>query len=603
MPGILGILSFALPLIIIVIVVSAVIAWRRREQEAELDPGIGTVRRLYFYVVSFVALMMAGNGIVQIVRTLLDGLFNNNQISSSTTPLAIGIALIVVGLPLWVFHWRIIGKYIVEMPVETRSIARKIYLYLVLAVSGILFAFSAVNVLRWMMRADDFSGYHWGAIIIWAAVWVFHWRLESAEGQSTADTLGVRRVYLYLVSLTALAMFATGMGNVVNWILLGGYDALFSDSVLTPSGAGIWRPAFVTMLSIAIVSGSIWASHWLYFARRDYGSMLRQIYLYVFAILGGMVTMLIALGIILLSLFESIVGVPFFESASVHFRHIPGAIASLGAGFGLWAYHWAAVTRESETSIEEAQGAQRAYAYILSAMGLVALVVGIGIISNTALTAISESTRSVVAGHDIWRSSLAASITLAIIGLPLWGYYWRMAQSRVDEFGYSERVSLMRRVFLVGLLGAGVLALLGSVSALLFFVLKDILDASVGLSTFRDIRPAFAIIVAAIVFLPYYWKVYQADRQEIEAEVSPETARPRKEVSVLVRPDGDVFVRRLEAALGYGVTAMRWADADSTTPSLSDEDCTQIALRVSEATGSRVMIVPGASGVQVLSYN
>ena len=47
---------------------------RRTRGLGETDPGIGTVRRLYFYIVSVVALMMAANGVVLIAGFVLDSL-------------------------------------------------------------------------------------------------------------------------------------------------------------------------------------------------------------------------------------------------------------------------------------------------------------------------------------------------------------------------------------------------------------------------------------------------------------------------------------------------------------------------------------------------
>ena len=78
----------------------------------QVDPGIGTARRVYFYVVSFVALMMAANGVVQIVQYLLESLFGSDVLSPSQTRLAVGASLAIVGLPLWLVHWRIVQWHV-----------------------------------------------------------------------------------------------------------------------------------------------------------------------------------------------------------------------------------------------------------------------------------------------------------------------------------------------------------------------------------------------------------------------------------------------------------------------------------------------------------
>ena len=149
------------------------------------------------------------------------------------------------------------------------------------------------------------------------------------------------------------------------------------------------------------------------------------------------------------------------------------------------------------------------------------------------------------------------------------------------------------------------LALLGSVSALLFIFLRDAIDGGgISAATFRDGAPAIDIIAAVVVFLPYHWLVYEQDRQaEPEEELAP-TPRPvvRKEVAVLAMDAGDPFLARLEAALGYPVVVHRWADPDARTPDLTVEECEQLVETIASAAGDRVLVIPDQGGVRVLSY-
>ena len=131
--------------------------------------------------------------------------------------------------------------------------------------------------------------------------------------------------------------------------------------------------------------------------------------------------------------------------------------------------------------------------------------------------------------------------------------------------------SLPRRIFIFVALGAGVLALLGSVSFLIFVFLRDALEGELALTVLREAKVAIGIIAAAAMFLPYYWMVYRQDRQaEPEVAVVAPERTSRKGVAVLVNQGGDAFVRDLEAALGYEVAQLRWADPDATLPQLSE---------------------------------
>jgi hypothetical protein len=61
-------------------------------------------------------------------------------------------------------------------------------------------------------------------------------------------------------------------------------------------------------------------------------------------------------------------------------------------------------------------------------------------------------------------------------------------------------------------------------------------------------------------------------------------------------------VRDLESTLGYGVELLAWADPDASAPAQSKADLSELAERVSEAEGSRVLLVPEDGAFRVLSY-
>ncbi len=598
---IFGIIGWLVPLGLIGLLVYAIIQWRRRRGALESsDPGIGTVKRLYVYGVSFVSLMVAANGVVQIERYALDGLFGGDVLSPSRSGLAIGVALAIVALPLWLFHWRLAQRHVSRLPVETRSIIRKLYLYLVLGVAVGLLLPASVSALQWVFGSGDFSGYPWAAITVWAGVWAFHWRLESEEGQSTTETRAVRRLYIYVVSLATLVMAAVGIGHIIHIILREGYESAVSIPVLAPTQGGLWRDVMKTSLAVALAGGLGWWVHWHRFAGRELYSLLRQIYLYFFS-LGGFVTVLVSAGLVLYEVLVWLMGVPGDDTASAHFRSLPAAIDSLSVGAALWLYHRIVVQREAGEAPIGEQDARRAYSYILAAIGLSALVVGVGVVVTNAIAIFVESARSLLAEPDFWRNRVAAFITLTVLGAPVWGYYWRSTQLRLLETGADERTSLVRRIFLFAALGVGALALLGSLSFLLFVFLRALLEGELGLAVLREAKTGIGILAAVAVFLPYHWLVYREDRRA-EPDVAVAT-RPRKVVSVLVGHGAEAFLRGLEASLGYGVTALDWADAEAAVPSLTEQDLSDLASRVTEAEGGSVILVPDGEGVRVLSYS
>ena len=615
-----GILGLLVPIALIALIIYGIIVWRRRASEhapeEDTDPGIGTVRRLYFYVVAFVSLMMTASGIVLLVQFVLDSVVGDNLISDSTTRLAAGASLLIVGAPLWFFHWRYMQRAVEEQPVETRSILRKLYIYITLAVAGSILIYTALNLLNWIFRTDDFSGYDLAAFVVWGAVWAFHWLIEEREGQSSPETRAIRRLYIYIASLVGLVMLSLGSGRVLYFILLEGYNALVSTPLLTDD-SGLWRHAMRDMLAVAIVGAVIWALHWLYIARRDYDSVLRQVYMYIFAILGGVVATLTALGIIIHEFLTWAFGTYSADTVAQHFEFLPGSVAMLAGGAALWAYHWHRVRYEADESGGTTLSARRAYTYILTAIGTGALAVAIFMLVSAALKLILASFGDVVVGGDQWKRPLINIITLAVLGGPVWGYYWQNIQSRTLALETDERQAISRRIFIFAALGIGVLALLGSVSALLFIFLQDLLDFSFSLGTLDDMVEPIAIIAAAAAFLPYYWAVYRQD-QDASPEIAPEPAasdipsvRPepvegqpsRKQVTLLAAVDADALVAQIQSALDYNIDTLPWADADAIVLTLTDEECAQLAQSIADAPGSYVLLIPDAGTVRVLSHD
>ena len=591
-------MEFLILLGIVAAVVYGVTRLRRRHGFAETDPGIGTVRRLYFYVVTFVALMIGVNGVVQLASFVLEGVFGGDEVSTSTTRQAIGLSMTFIGLPLWAFHWRLIVKQVRRLPVETRSVIRKLYLYLALAVAAGFALQAAVSLLHIILRTSDFKGYPWAALLIWGGVWAFHWRLEAKEGQQTFETRAIRRLYIYATAAIALVLAAAGLGQIVHIILREAYDGLVSSPVVAKSG--LWGDPTREALAGLLVLGAAWVGHWVYFARGDHDSILRQLYVYVLAMFVGAVTVFVALAMTLHSILQWTIGVPD-ESAAEHFRFIPGALSFTIIGGGVLAYHWAAANREARGPSPEARGAHDAFPYALAGLGLIALSLGISMLANTVI-GVAVDRAPAVFGEELLMNSIARVISVGVLAVPLWWYYWTAVQRRAEAGGVQVRNTLSRRAFIFLVLGAGMLALVVSLSFVLFVFLRELLEGD--LSEFvRDARVGISIMAPVAIFLPYYWMVYRADRQAAREAEPEEKPRVRKAVTVLASEDGMPLVSRLEALLGYEVSPLRWADPESSAPEISERALQDLARRIGEASGPNVLLVPEGATVRVLSYD
>ena len=283
---------------------------------------------------------------------------------------------------------------------ERRSLVRKVYLYAVLGVSVGMVIASSIELVELALGLRELRGWPWGGLAVWGAAWAFHWALEQREGQPTEEALVVRRLYVYLVSLASLTIRGLRPRDHRPRRAVGGIRRPLEGGAAAAAGdrhlAGV-RPRG------GVRAGGVrgGGAHWLYIARGDPPSVVRGAYIFLFAILGGVLTSVGAAGVALFGGLSWSMGAAT-EPAAEHFRLLPGALSALAIGAGVWGYHWSAARREAPAA--GPWSARRTYDYLVAAVGACTLAFGAGWVVDTALTAIVESGSPLLAGRPQWRS-------------------------------------------------------------------------------------------------------------------------------------------------------------------------------------------------------
>ena len=564
--------------------VYAVFAWRNMERRDDPDPGIGTPRRVYFYFAAFVGLMMTASGATIIVSTILDSLFGANGADDYTTSLASGLSLAVVGIPAWLFHWRFVQRAAERTAADRRSVFRNLYIYTALGVSLSLIGFSAFLAIEYALGASaamdlslgedggGFSGFPWAALAVWGAVWGFHWRTASAESAGmSAETLAIRRMYLYLASAAFAAMLAMGAFALARVGIGEGYQAAFGappdrDEYFSPGDEAR------TALAAALVGCAAWAAHWLMFAAGDRRSVLRWAHILIAALGGGAALALAGGAYALYAVMEWAVGAADV-SAAQHFAS-PTAIAPamMAVAAAIWLYHGKRMWEEAGDS---PRGIARIYALALAAIGLFFIALG-------------ESLGADGGGSDFREGAAYILATLAV-GFPVWWFAWRRARAFASEDPQTERAAPARKVYTLGILCLGMLALTGGSSAALFVILRDLLGANVSANTLIDLALPMSYGLPAAVILPYHWIVYRQDRA-----FYPEDAAPiaRKEVILAASPDlADDLAAALEANLGYPVRTLNDAESQTFGDAPDAEALANAARAIAESDSRRALVI------------
>src|SRR5437763_2763612 len=95
-------------------------------------------RRLYIYIVAAASLAMVLIGLVNLGTTALNQLFDAVPPYSNVRDSYAGFgATTLVGLPVWGIHWWLAQRFARRNADERASALRRLYLYVVLAATGV----------------------------------------------------------------------------------------------------------------------------------------------------------------------------------------------------------------------------------------------------------------------------------------------------------------------------------------------------------------------------------------------------------------------------------------------------------------------------------
>ncbi|NJN99164.1 MAG: hypothetical protein HC875_36270, partial [Anaerolineales bacterium] len=245
-----------------------------------------TVRRIYLYLVAAISLSVVAWSVIGLIRLILSEGIGEGQIIGLATLLA----AIIVGLPIFLFHWLMAQRLTARNVEEQGSIIRRIYfvgLMLVGAAPILSNLYRLVDdglvLLLGGMQRDYYPyslsvGEHVAAVLVWGVVWIYLWRQVEADNRllPTLEThLTIHRLYLLILALAGLIM--------VTWGAVG----LIQSLLQLPSGV-TWRTPIADDMAQLLTGTAIWVGHWTLLQRAflsgqpaEERSVLRKVYLYL----------------------------------------------------------------------------------------------------------------------------------------------------------------------------------------------------------------------------------------------------------------------------------------------------------------------------------
>ncbi len=590
-----GLLPLA-TLVAIVFAITSAISRSRRGRSESSAPGIGA-RFVFYYLFSFTALMVGASGASVLLGYIVDSLRSDLIVSPGESQLALGIALSFVGIPAWLFTWRQILKSTEARPYDTRSTVRGLYIYVIEAVSLGFTAVGSISLLAVILGGDSLQGTDIAWPLAWGLIWAYHWWAESNLSASERAATPFRAIYLYIASAAFLIMLLTGLGIIMHHLLDGAYVSLFVDNLLVRQS--LWGDSMKTSLATAIVGGISWWWHWFHGTRSDAPTAFRQVYIYVFGILFGVVAFVVSVSMVIVIVLQWLLSAPSISPVDEHFRVLTGLIPSILAGGVLWSYHAAVLHRESASAIAP-ESARRIYNYLVTSLSLSTLAVGLVFLTALFISVSVRDARSYLVDEEDWQGQLSIVLTLLGVGGGIWAYYWfriqRFARSVPDELETSSR-----RIHIYSVFGVSALAALGSLSTALFMLLQAMFESNLSAETLKDAQWAIAALLTTGIISGYFALVIREDRRVLTLQKPAREQSVRKSVTVLVTESGIAVSDALADRLGYQINV--WLEPGMMDAQLpTDEQLDSAVNAITSASLENVLVVMKDGGLDVRTY-
>jgi hypothetical protein len=494
------------------------------------------VRRTYVYLVSLVSLQAVAWAVIALLRDLLA-----RGIGWSIEDRALQLAIIVVGLPIYLVHWLWAQRLAGREPAERRATLRHLYLYGAMASFLGPFVASASGLLAylvWLAADYKLPRVYWEpswddvihllvSAVVMAVLWFYHRRVETADARAIpagGPVTTIRRLYVYGFSAAGLALTALTAGALLRWLMY---------QVGSTRAIGGWVTVADDMARL-VVGLPLWLASWRQVAKPDEEertSVVRTLYLYG-AVFVSVLATVIAATFILEGLLRRLFGISPAGGGGGDIREPLSVIVVAGAA---WAYHAYILRRDAAQAGETAAQAWagRLYRYLVAGVGLAAFLVGLGGLVSVLIRFLSGI--SFVAGVPGEVSWFSAAL---IAGLGVWILPWRRCQilaSAPGSEGDAESRSLIRRIYLYFFLFAATMVMLGSGVSLVRRLIGLALGESRRGNLLAGAGQEIAFGLIAVGVLLYHGILQRADGRRAKVADSRSLAAVR----ITIVDDGD----------------------------------------------------------------
>lgn len=420
--------------------------------------------------------------------------------------LALQSAFSVVGFPLFLIIANWARKSVRQDAEELQTLAWNLYLTGISIISLIFIINAQMSIYDGLFNGAAIRGEHLSQLIVWGAIWYFHFTVQrkiepstnALGGQLIGSAIGVGFSFIGL-----LTIFSALISKIIT----------FSGETLIISNS---EPLTDGLITLAI-GAPIWIIYWISTAKKQVKDSLWYGYVLLVGVGCGLLATLTALSFTLYWVLVWFFG-EVTTTAAIHFSDLTQTIGTTLAASIVLIYHHQ-LLQESVDS--ERTDIRRVYEYVISAIGLASAAGGVTLILVSIIESLSQTSQLSSTSST---NTLIGAFTLIAVGGSVWWIQWRSVQKIVETNPLVEQGSIIRRVYLLLLFGVvGVTAVIVLLTSA-YLIFYDLFQNGINSNTANKVRFPVAIFLTTVVISKYHWEVYKKEKDvEVFQSKSVET--------------------------------------------------------------------------------
>lgn len=464
----------------------------------------GAVRRFFQLTLLFGLTIISAIGLSGLTGRIIP---IGDVLTTNRETLALESAFAAVGLPLLLLIIVWVKKTVQRDPEELQTLAWNLYLTAITIISLILLIVAQVNIYNGFFTNDDVSGKDFSQLLVWGAVWLFHFRWHKqvgTPGSSLSEHLIGSAIGLGFSFVGLLTLFSSILSTLFN----------FNENTIIVSS---FDPIIDGLITLAI-GLPIWFIYWVKSAEKQPKEPLWYGYVLLVGVGASLLMTLLTAALSINDVLVWFLG-DVSADASTHFGDLTQTIGAAMAGSMVLFYHRQVLENSQEAARSDIR---RVYEYVISAIGLAAAAGGVTLILVSIIESIfGAATLSISSSVN----TLIGAFTLILVGGSVWVLQWRSIQSSVKRYPVAEQGSIIRRGYLLllfGVVGLTAVIVLVTTAYLLFY---DLFQNGISTNTVNKIRFPLAIFLTSGVVSKYHWNIYKIEKDiEVIKEKSSKEA-------------------------------------------------------------------------------